>query len=417
MKQIKRLALLMAFVLLVAGVLAGCGNQGEDVLAVVGETNVYRWQFDRYMDEQLVYQLQLTGHDITKDAEAYREYKQTRLEDLIGEAALKEEARSRGMYDLTAEEEKQIDEQYLEYYNTSITQLMEQLGGDDTATRRKAENQFEDFLKEHHLTPDRVREIMLDDYVLANLMEELSGEIDLSEEDLQEAYESMLETQKTSTEEDPSWLGTNTPSLLVYVPEGYVKVIRMFVSYSGAQLRKIQEATEKLATAAQEYMQALADGALNTSIKEDAYNRAATAYENILNNVYEEQLQEKRPILEAAQQAEDFKTFVEENTEEDLAYFYVCEASTNVSAEFRDAALALENPGDVSDFVQLDNGICVISLLEKLTPGEVGYENVKEELRKQLVENTIFTNSMALRQQYAQAADEKGLVTRYLDKL
>ncbi len=417
MKQIKRLALLLALVLLVAGVLAGCGNQDEDVLAVVGETSVYRWQFERYMDEQLVYQIQLTGEDITKDADAYREYKQTRLEDLVGEAALKEEARALGMYDLTAEEEKQIDEQYLEYYNTSITQLMEQLGGDDNATRRKAENQFEDFLKEHHLTPDRVRQIMLDDYVLAILMKDLAGEIELSEEELRTEYDNMVEKQKESTEEDPAWLGNNVPSLIVFVPEGYVKVIRMFVSYSGAQLRRIQEAAGKLTTAAQEYMQALSDGALNLSIKEDAYNRALTAYENTLNSVYEEQLREKRSILEEAQQADDFKKFVEENTEEALTYFYVSEYSANVSEEFRDAALALENPGDVSDFVRLDNGICVISLLEKMTPGEVGYENVKEELHKQMVENQIFTDSIQLRQEYAQAAEEKGLVTRYLDKL
>lgn len=416
MKMIKRLSLLMAL-LLVVSALAGCGSQPEEELAVVGETAVYRWQFERYMDEQLAYQLQFTGEDITKDAAAYAEYKAARLEDLIGEAALKEEARKRGLYELTAEEEAQIDQQYLEYYNTSVTQLMEQLGGSDNATRRKAENQFEDFLEENHLTPDRVRQIMLDDYVLEGLMTELAGETNVSEEEIRAEYDKLVETQKASTEEDPAWLGSTPPGVIVYVPEGYSKVIRMFVGYSDMQLRRIQEASVKLSTAADEYLQAYTNGAMNVSIKEDAYNRAMAAYEKIVREVYEEQLEEKREILEAAQQTEDFKTFVEENTEENLAYFYVHELSTHVNEQFKDAALALENPGDVSDFVQLDNGICVISLLEKMEPGQVAYEDVKDAVEQQLINGIIFTNSRELRTEYAQAADEAGLVTRYPDRL
>jgi hypothetical protein len=48
-----------------------------------------------------------------------------------GRRRLREAARKEGLYELTAEQETEIDQQYLKYYNETVTTFLEQYGTDE----------------------------------------------------------------------------------------------------------------------------------------------------------------------------------------------------------------------------------------------------------------------------------------------
>lgn len=66
-------------------------------------------------------------------------------------------------------------------------------------------------------------------------------------------------------------------------------------------------------------------------------------------------------------------------TEEQMMRGYpVSEESTLYGDEFKAAAMALENIGDVSDVIVTDYGYYILSYVEDLTPGEADFEPLKE---------------------------------------
>ena len=83
----------------------------------------------------------------------------------------------------------------------------------------------------------------------------------------------------------------------------------------------------------------------------------------------------------------------------------------------RDAALALQNPGDVGPLVDTQNGIYLLYLEEKLTPGVVPFEQVKDEIKEDIITSQKVVQSTKIRSEYAKKADEDGLIVRYPDRL
>ena len=192
MKGKKVLALMLLAVMLLS-LVAGCAQKPDDILGMVGETPIYRWNFEAYLDRQVELYQEYYGVDMRapENKATYEKYKVERLNDLVGEAALKEEARVRGLYNLTAEQEAEIENRFMQYYETSIFTLMLDYGANDEG-RRQAEKAFDEMLKESSLTTDRVRAMYRDSYVIELLAEATGAYLDVSEEEVQLSYDQLL---------------------------------------------------------------------------------------------------------------------------------------------------------------------------------------------------------------------------------
>ena len=418
----KKLLLLALAVLTMLGTLSGCAKSADEVLGMVGETPIYRWAYEKHLGEQLVLYEKYYGIDLTDKAyqSKYKEYKQARLNDLVGDAALKEEARVRGLYELTDAQELEIDQQYQQYYESKISTLLQEYGSNEEG-RRQAEKAYTTMLEESWLTPERVRSLLKDEYVLNLLIAQLGKTLEITQEEIQQEYDRLLEDQKTNCEKDANWFGKNAPLVPVYIPEGYVKVMRIRKTYDQEQLVKLQSAYSQVEEAGQAYAKEVlssGENSLTASIKKDAMERCIANYESIQEQVMVVLRAQMAQVRQQISCEEDFHALVSsENQDKNIVDYYVCATSEHVEETFRDAALALQEVGDVSDVVDLSDGVCIILLEEKLEPGVRPLEDVQDQIRRSLGNTKAISLDYELSSEYQQKAEEAGIITLYPEKL
>lgn len=413
------LALIMAL-----GAFTGCAenNLDEEVVAVVGDTPIYKWYYQAHLTKQLALYKTYYGKDLTQPEykSELKEYKENRLTDLVGEFALRDLAKKKGLYDLTAEQEAQIDQNYLDFYNQNMQGFLTQYGSDDEG-RRKAEQAYVDWLASSSLTPERVRETMVDEIVLEQLYKELAANPEITEEALRAYYDEQLNTQKTEVEKDIKWLGTNKPDPILFAPEGYVETVRLALDFTQKQVESLQLTANTVSATTSAYHSELGSrgpDAPATKLKQEAMETALKAFNETLARCYQERAADMQPILEELRGGADFIETMQKKSEDDhLINYYVCAESDHVEESYREAALKLENPGDISDVVELEEGICIIQLVEKIQPGAQAYEDVKEQLRVNMLSNQRLNMTFQLKEEYAKKAMEDNIVQLYLDKL
>ncbi len=422
MKAIQKLTLVMAL-LIALTTLAGCAKDPNEVVGLVGETPIYHWEYEQNLAKQVALYEQYYGADVTKQqyAAEYAELKQQVIDDLVGRTALKEEARSRGLYDLTDEQKMEIDQQYNEYYQQTIAVYIERFGSDEKGMR-KAEQAFEELMKENSLNEERVRATITDNYVSALLMQQMEAEIVISDEEVRAQYDKLLAEQQAGCAENIGWLGENLPPVIVYVPEGYVKVLRLAKKFNSQQMQELQTAATSLSLAASQYFAAVQESGENGSgakSKQKELDRATLAYESLLNSALESLHKTfQADIMAPLQEGADFMKLMNEKSEDiNIIPYYVCKESTQVEETFRDAALQLQNPGDISEIVNIVDGVCVVYLDEKLEAGVREFSEVDDQIRSNLAQSAGITQAFQLRSEYGQKAKDQGIVTLYGDKI
>ena len=98
-------------------------------------------------------------------------------------------------------------------------------------------------------------------------------------------------------------------------------------------------------------------------------------------------------VLEKIAAGEDFDALIEqygqdpgmESSPAKEDGYPVSADSTNWVAEFRDAAMALENVGDVSEPVRSEYGIHIIKYVSEAAEGEVGLDAVRDALETEVL--------------------------------
>ncbi len=423
MKRKKLLAALLAMAMLLPS-LAGCAANPDEVLGMVGETPIYRWFYQSNFVKQLELYTQYSGTDLTKpeNKTQLEEYKKMRLNDLVGVTALKEEARVRGLNELTAEEEATIDQQYIDFYNQSIAAYQEQFGTDD-AGLKKAEKAYEEFMAKSSLTPDRIRVMLRDQFVINKLVAIVVGETEITEEILKEAYESDVKAAQDGCELDKSWFGMNVVSPIVYAPEGYRETARIFLKFTAKQELNLATAANAAEKANQEYesavMQYGSESAEATRMQ-PALDMARENFTKVLDNCYAELTKSMEVIRDEVAAGADFlKTMEEKSDDAHLMAYFVCEgySDENMEPAYLQAALALQNVGDISEVIQMETGVCIIRLMSFVEPGVRPYEEVKDALRDKLINVIALNQRISLEDEFATDAFDKGIVTLYEDKL
>lgn len=366
MRKKKLTAVLLVCVLVFAVALSGCGSSAT-LAATVGDREITVTQLENAYSNSSSY-ASYYGYSLDTD-EGIGEFVDYLLDGLITSDMKVYQAKLAGLT-LTEEEEASAEETAQSNYDDTFQTFLDKAESAGASNvKAYANTLFTDALVQTHMTVKKLKAEMLEDaendILIANHKAQLIENVEMTDEELTQAYEDELASQTELFTSDPtqyftyetySAYGYYAPPL--YVPDGFFRVRQILVD---------DEATALL-------------------------------------------------IKEKLDAGEDFETLLAEyNTDpgmdsEAYADGYLVGEGAGYVDEFLNAALALENDGDVSDPVESDYGWHIIKRVSTESAHDVPYDDVKDALNEYLQANYK-------EQYYSDIVDgwvaDDSLVTRY----
>ncbi len=370
MRRKQIIAVLLTCMMAAATALFGCSsNSSEPLAATVGDREITVQELENSYNNSSSY-ASYYGYSIDTEEgiESFRDYL---LDSLISKEMKIYQAKLAGIT-LTDEEEASAEEtaqsNYDETYQTFVDKAEEAGASSVTAY---ANSLFTDALIENKTTVRKLKAQFLedaeDDLLISDHKEQLLADVSLTDDELLEKYDEELASQKEAFDADPSeyftyesYASYGYSIVPVYVPAGFIRVRQILVD---------DETTAVM-------------------------------------------------IKQLLDEGEDFETLLEEyNTDpgmdsDEYAEGYLVGDGASYVTEFLDAALALENDGDISDVVQSDYGYHIIKRVSTEPAHEIPYEDVKDSFDSYMqteYQSEYYSDIVA-----AWVADET-LVTKYPD--
>ncbi len=386
---------------------AGCAPGKDAVVATVDGENIYKWEFDLYYDRQAPYFEAQRNIDLSspKNFEVRDEYAQGLVEELAGERACLQEAKKRGLDQLSAEELAETDAEYLTFRENNIAVFMQTFATDaDPAAR--AEEMFQRSMREKNLSEEKMKMNFNNNKILHKLFDVLATNQSIPEEDLRAQYDSILADNRATYAEQPELYGQQAAAVVCYVPEGYIRIKHVLIGYGDEEIARLQQEQANV----DELMGLWASFALTEGSESASADKAArelAAAEGALQAKLDAHYERLKPtadeVYAKAIAGEDFDALIQQyNTDSGMMQLpgmrdgYYMHANSNFVQEFKDGAFALENVGDISEPIKSFYGWHVIKLLEKVESRVVPFEEVKEDIRFQMQGNSDIDEGMRI---------------------
>ena len=230
------------------------------------------------------------------------------------------------------------------------------------------------------------------------LVAELNKDVTVSEEELTTEYNARVESDKAAYEAALHTYGTDITegSQPYYTPEGYRFVKHILLQFTDEDETAISDLETQIAN--------LAAGEDATALNDQLAAAKEQAYANLQPTVDE--------ITAKLAEGADFNALITEYNEdpgmtaENVGY-PVCATSIDWVTEFKDASMALANVGDVSGAVRSEYGIHIIKYESDIPSGEIGLENVREDLTAELQSTKETENVETILAQWVEEANAK----------
>jgi len=215
------------------------------------------------------------------------------------------------------------------------------------------------------------------------------ADVSITEEEIQSEYDFRMNNARVTYEEYPDSYGvdlTNGTIGMYYAPEGYRYVKHILVQFTDEDQAVIDELNSQLSAKQDEYMAEDADV--------DAISAEVAALEAEIAAAADKACAAIMPTIEEIQTklaaGESFDALIDLYNQDpgmssDSEGYAVSAVSTNWVPEFTEASMALAEIGDVSEPVKSSYGIHLIQYASDIPEGEIGLENVREELRSNLL--------------------------------
>jgi len=337
----------------------------------------------------------------------------TTVENNVVQQAVQDVAIAKYMdeHDLKLDDEKlaalqaEADEHYQTYYDTFYAGITEK----NEAVHAK---QTEYNMAVNGFTKDAIQAIEVAEANRELVEQTVRDEIaDISEDDLKAAYEAKLKADEDKYTASAGSFETDMSSedaLVAWVPEGYRTVKHILFQLSEEQITALSELNAKLLDVEAGIT------ALNTAETAATASPEATANPDALPEKTIEELNAEKAEIEkqiAAKKDEILASFKEKT---DAVYarleageefdalmaelgedpgmqsepsmssgYYVSAASTVWDTSFRDAAMAIEEVGGVSEPVLSGSGVHIIYYNSDVIPGAVDIETVRDVLTEE----------------------------------
>lgn len=293
-------------------------------------------------------------------AEYAADAKQEVLEGMVEDAILRLKAQELGLYEISdadraaiagaAQAEFDAEVEYYMAYRYDAAKTEEQLREETAA-----------YLAENGITLEDMISAAEQDYWRTKLYDYVTAGTSVSDEEVYALYEKQLAADAAAYAADFAQyeMDMTFGRVIAWHPEGIRRVEVVNIPFSVQQQGMYYE-----------LQAALSEG--------DAAKQAE------IDALYQQLAPTAQTMLERARNGEDFAVL---DAEAGDSYYpdggvYVSAQSTIYSYDFRDAAMALANPGDISDPVYTDSGIAIIKYAGDVTPGPVAFEEISAHLRE-----------------------------------
>ncbi len=339
------------------------------------------------------------------------------IEGLVQEAVLDQKTAEMGLDELTDDELAEVRESAETTWQGYKDSVQSAYFSDSELTDEALDEAVEAKLAElGYPSKEDLEETERVSKAREKLRAEVIKDVTVSEDEVSAEYENRKGEAMTTYGNTPSSFGTDVTngSTIYYVPAGYRYVKNILIKISDENSTLISDLQSQITSKETELSNAETSLA---ELGEDADDEETEQSRSELTATQEQltaDLADLNGQLDAAKEAayaaiqpkadevlaklaegEDFDALMEEYGEDTGMQvspakengYPVCAESTNWVTEFRDAAMALENIGDVSEAVRTSYGLHIIQYVSDAEEGAVPYEDVKDTIESDLLTN------------------------------
>ena len=369
------LSLLLAALLLSGGCLAFADAAPEGALAVVNGQTV---PIDDAQIEFSYYASMYENYGLADEIPALRQ----EIADFYVRYYVTQQAAAQlGLDQFTEEELAGFAASAQEAYDGMVEQYKSYFAADDL-TEEEIAAQTASFLADNGYTLESVEQSVRENALVERFYAHAIEGVEVTDEAVQALYDEQVAAQQASYEEDASQFEYDVMygNDIYFVPEGFRSVYHILLLLDEDAQTTLYELQTRQAEIARELE---ADGA-----DTEALNAENAAIQAQIDELCADLMARVMEIRERIDAGEDFMALMEEFGEDPGMQsepymskgYYVSADSAMWEPNFRDAAMALEKVGDVSEPVLTGYGIHLILYSADLVPGAVPLEEVREGL-------------------------------------
>ncbi len=452
----------LALLLAAAITLSGCSLVVKDadvdakrtIIDVNGETvdkQTVTALVNQQASTQAYYYYYYYGYSIDTTDETYlssirQSVIDSKVEDMVIEQKIKELGFDRFTDEELAEMETSAEEEAAEMLETIKTLYLSgsELEGD------ALEAEAQTYAKQYGVDKDSLLTSAKSEKETERLKAEAAKDVVVTDEEVQADFDSKVESAKTEYESDLEAYGeaVNGGDTVYYAPAGYRYVKQILVKFTDEDSQAIEDAKNEMSaaqTALTEAQTALSDNtaaleaeditdeektelteaqpALQAAVDEaqktlDAASEKVTAVTAAAHANLQPKVDE---VMQKIADGEDFETLMETYNEDPgmdthADGYAICAGYSSFDSAFVDAAMALENVGDVTEPIKSDAyGYYIIRYQSEIAEGSVDIGTVEDGIRSDLLSTKQDEAYEAAIQTWIAAADVKTYIDRLTD--
>lgn len=387
---------------------------GETVTkGVLNNAAEYQIQRNEYMN-QLYSTFGMSGSYPTDLATVRSQLVESYIENLVSQ----QKAAAGGFDQLTAEEEADVQAQAKEAYDNEVKQVIDSFFANSELKDEELTVEAEKYIADNGFAS---LEQYVESYRKQKAVEKLRADaikdVTVTDEEIAALLTEKVEADKESFASAPDSYGysVNNGTTTYYAPAGYRYVKQILVKFLEEDSTAVSQAQTALTTAQSALTNAAEDA------DKDALQKAvddAKAALDAANATAQANIQEKTDEIYAKATAEDadFDALVKEYNEDTgmpERGYAVREGYVYFVASFTDAAMKLENVGDVSEPTASSYGFHILKYTEDIPEGAVALDSVRDTLHAELLASKQDEAYKAALQTWISEANVK----TYLDRL
>ena len=333
--------------------------------------------------------------------------KQDILETLVREAVLHEKADEMGLNDLSDETMAELKSEAEANFETYVDTYRDYFASED-ASDEDARTQTIEAMAQYGLTLDTLTEQMVHSYVDEQLHAAVTGDVTVSDEDIQAEYDAMVADDQANYADDRAYNNArNSGATIAWNPEGYRAVKHVLIQFNDDQSARYNELSGTLDSlkAEKEAVENPTEETETEGDAEAAETEGAEAAEPEseprsaeeidadiarvtaeLEGLYAELLPQAQQVIDEFNGGADFDSLIEAyNADPGMSRepaatngYAVSAESTTFDPAFTEGAMSIEAVGQISAPVNGMNGIHIIYYLADITPGAVPFEDIAE---------------------------------------
>ena len=354
------------------------------------------------------------------------------IDSYVNQLVSQQKAKELGLYEMTEEEQAEIDTTGKENYDTFIQSVISTYMPGSTLEGDELTAAAEKYVADNAVTTVDGRSTLADFVASAadaKAVEKLSDymikDVAVTDEEIQADFDAKVESAKADYEADPNAYGTavNAGSTVYYAPAGYRMVKHILVKVSDEDSAATTEKQTALAAAqtaltdAQSALDAAAEDADKTALQaavdeaQKAVDEAQAAYDEAqAAGMSNAKAKADEIYAQVTAEGADFDAVLADNNSDTgmpVNGYAIREGFTSFVESFTNGAMALEKVGDVSEPVESTYGYHIIKYVSDVAEGPVDLETVKDGISSALLTTKQNETTAATLAQYVSEAKVK----------